>query len=67
MKEFRQCIDMANVVAPTKWKIGTLETIRSANKLNSNIQTKIKLGHINDPLPSFHDQELVLIWNLSKF
>lgn len=50
---------MANVVAPTKWKIGTLETIKSANKLNSNIQTKIKLGHINDPLPSFHDQCVV--------
>ena len=49
---------MANVVAPVKWKIGTLETIKSASKLNSNIQSKIKQGHVNDPLPSFHDQGL---------
>ena len=52
---------MANVVAPVKWKIGTLETIKSASKLNSNIQSKIKQGHVNDPLPSFHDQGLSFI------
>ena len=56
---------MANVVAPVKWKIGTLETIKSASKLNSNIQSKIKQGHVNDPLPSFHDQGLSFILFLS--
>merc|ERR1712227_28829 len=57
--DFDCLTEMANVVAPTKWKIGTLETIKSANRLNSNIKTKIRMGHINDPLPSFHDQCIV--------
>ena len=48
---------MANVVAPPKWKMGTLDTIRSSNKLHSNIRTKMRQGQLTDPLPSFHDQE----------
>lgn len=47
---------MANVVAPTKWKFNTLNLIRDSTRVNHDVTTKVRLGHINDPMPSFHDQ-----------
>ena len=48
---------MVYAVAPTKWRIGTIKTLGASQSLNSKIRENIKLGHSEDPLPSFHDQE----------
>ena len=47
---------MVYAVAPTKWKLETKKILSNSAVVNSNASKSIKIGHRDDPLPSFHDQ-----------
>ena len=47
---------MVYAVAPTKWKLETKKILSNSAVVNSNASKSIKMGHRDDPLPSFHDQ-----------
>jgi len=50
---------MVYAVAPTKWKLETKKILSNSTVINSNVSKSIKIGHRDDPLPSFHDQAVL--------
>jgi len=50
---------MVYAVAPTKWKLETKKILTNSAVVNSNASKSIKIGHRDDPLPSFHDQAVL--------